>query len=70
MAPPIISAMTNCVGIHCARVLVGSGVSIPTATQMLIDELELSYDEAERAVHAAYDSVESDSRWAPQPVTG
>ena len=53
--------MTNCVGIHCARVLAGSGITRPTATQMLMDELELSHEEAARAVDAAYDSAGSQS---------
>ena len=63
--------ITNCAGIHSARVLAGLGISKATATQMLIDELQLSHDEAEQAVYAAYDAVESRSWWrTPEPVTG
>jgi hypothetical protein len=52
--------MTNRVGIHCARVLAGIGISPVTARHMLIDELQLTADQAETVVDEAYAARRSD----------
>jgi hypothetical protein len=46
--------MTNHVGIHCARVLAGTRISPVIARNMLIDELQLTADQAETVVDEAY----------------